>query len=126
MTITLISKEVYDRIVELQKNHPSLTFENKGYQYQYPEPEDQEAFNEVETILRECIMGFSKFFNFRIRKDKIQLRFKYSWTADDPDRTTSFTGVGYLMLEELLNGFFNKSETHEIVFRSISRAHGTK
>lgn len=114
MTITLISKEVYDRIVELQKNHPSLTFENKGYQYQYPEPEDQEAFNEVETILRECIMGFSKFFNFRIRKDKIQLRFKYNWTADDPDSRISFTGVGYLMLEELLNGFYNKSETHEV------------
>lgn len=109
MTIKLLSKSDYKRLLKLQKNHPILTFNNNGYEYLDKSkfsPEDVIAFDEVTDILRNCITGFSRFDNFKIReKSKIIVaRFQYNWTADD-ENSPSFTGVGYLELKELHKGF---------------------
>lgn len=108
MTINLISKEDYNKILNIQEKFPFLTFENKGYEYRRgPENEDEsKALEEVESILKESIIGFDRFSNFRIRDSKIQLRVQYNYDADKEEGyKSSFVGVGYLMLDQLLNGF---------------------
>lgn len=107
MTIELISQEQYDRLLEIQKEFPKLTLQNKGYEYigkNNLTQEELEAFKEVEDILRKHIVDFVEFTNFRYSTDKtkfenrlaIRLQYKYS---------PMFTGVGYLFVDELLNGF---------------------
>lgn len=105
MTITLISQSEYDTLLSIQKNHPILTFQNNGFEYidksKFTDS-DWDAYKEVDKILRKCVKGFSKFFNFKLnKKGEIKVRFDYHWDA-------SFTGVGYLYLDELLNGFRDK------------------
>jgi hypothetical protein len=109
MTITLITQEQYDRIMEIQKSYPLLTFQNEGYEYPDKSKWDENhlnAFNEMTEILSKHIKGFYKFNNFKIsKKGFVRLRFQYDWTADMEDSRTHFTGVGYLEVDELLNGF---------------------
>ena len=58
----------------------------------------------IRYILNKHVKGFNTFFNFRLRKDgEIELRFNYNYGADD--NSMSFTGVGYIELEELYKGF---------------------
>lgn len=107
MKIELISKEQFDRIVEIQEKHPLLTYQQKGYDYpdksKWSE-EDLSAYNEVTEILRKHIVGFDSFTNFNFNeKTGIRIRLQYNYGAED--NTMSFTGVGYLYLRELLNGF---------------------
>ena len=102
MEIKLINQEQYDRLLALQNTHPILTFQNNGFEYidksKFTEA-DQKAFDEISNLLKNHISGFSKFFNFYLNKSKeICLRFDYAWSP-------IFTGVGYLKLTELLNGF---------------------
>lgn len=117
MIITLITQEQHDRIKEIKEKHPILTFENKGYDYinknQFTE-EDKKAFDEVTEILKNSIKGFSSFNNFRDRNERIQIRLQYEWTYDErydingrklPFNGSIFTGVGYIYLDELINGF---------------------
>ena len=107
MTIEFINQEQHDKIVEIQKEHKILTYENKGYDgfdKAKMNDEDIKAFKEVEEILRKHVKGFSSFQNFRIRKDEIQIRLQYDYSADNP-HSNSFTGVGYLFLSQLLKGF---------------------
>lgn len=108
MTIKLMEKELYNKIVDFQKKHPILTFQNEGYQYvdktKFTE-EDNKAFKEVQTIIGNHITGFISFDNFKISKNnEVKIRFHYNYGADDPTGH-SFNGVGYILLEELLNGF---------------------
>lgn len=110
MTITLISEDQYNRILEIQANHPILTFQNKGFEYinksKFTEG-DQKAFDEMSTLLNAHVRGFERFDNFcHSRSGKLRLRFQYNWTADEPG-SMPFTGVGYLLLEELYKGFKN-------------------
>ena len=102
MTITLIEQHKYDYLLDIQKRFPALTFQNDGYEYINKSKlteEELKALKDVDDFLRKCIKGFSKFFNFRInRKGTIDIRFDYAWSE-------SFTGVGYLELQELLNRF---------------------
>lgn len=106
MKINLIDEEIYNKILSVQKNHPKLTFNNNGYEYIQVQEEDKEAFKKVEDILMKHIVGFKKFNNFQLTKDnEVRLRFQYDWTADDMSRGIPFTGVGYLLLEELHKGF---------------------
>lgn len=112
MTINLITEEEYNLLLEIQKEHPILTFQNQGYQYidksKFTE-EDTNAFNKVTEILKNAIVGFSEFNNFRTTKiGELEIRFQYNWSADSPG--VSFTGVGYLLVDELLNGFREKNE----------------
>ena len=108
MRIKLIDKPTYDRILQIQKNHPKLTFNNVGYQYIGVEEEDKDAFIELTEILKNSIVGFQMFNNFQITKDnQVRIRIQYDWTAHDRSAGTPFTGVGYLLLEELHKGFSN-------------------
>lgn len=109
MTITLITPEQHALLLKIQQEHPILTFQNEGFEYidkSKFSKEDENAFNEVTKILKGCIKGFEKFNNFRYnKKGELKVRFQYDWTIDDVDSKISFTGVGYLLVDELLNGF---------------------
>lgn len=107
MTIDLIKNKEYLKLLEIQKNHHLLTFQNKGYQYinksKFSE-EDKKAFEEVTEILSKSVRGFSEFNNFKLDKNKnIGIRLQYNYGYEEGER--SFYGVGYLLVSELLNGF---------------------
>ena len=111
MTIELITREQYSTLVAIQEKYKILTFQNEGYQYinkkKFTE-EDWKAFDIVTSILRECITGFTEFNNFKIVKKtgEVKVRFQYNWTADDDDdNRVYYTGVGYLLLTTLVEGF---------------------
>ena len=104
MKIELISQEQYNRLLEIQKQFPKLTLQNKGYEYigkNNLTQEELEAFKGVKNILRKHIIDFVEFNNFRYSEDRLQIRCQYKWN-------THFTGVGYLFVDELLNGFDNE------------------
>ena len=108
MKIELINQQQYDILKKLQESHPILTFQNDGYEYidksKFDE-QDKATFNAIESLLRKHIVGFSWFNNFchSKRTGKLLLRFQYNYGAED--NTMQFIGVGYLELDELLNGF---------------------
>ena len=105
MRITLISKRQYLLLKRIQQKFPVLTFNNRGYEYiRTPFNErEQQAFDKVSSILKEHIDGFVKFNNFRDEKGYIVLRFQYYY--DYEKHNAGFTGVGYIKLKELLEGF---------------------
>jgi hypothetical protein len=115
MTIELISQEQFDFITEVYKKHPILTLQNKGYETIKDKlsEEENKAKNDVSEILSKHIKGYSSFTNFRLshKENKLQLRFQYDYQADLTDEEKSgsylgsFIGVGYILLEQLLNGF---------------------
>jgi len=114
MTITLITEEVYNHLLDIYNKYPKLTLQNEGYQYIRKadlNEEETTKFKEVNDILKTAIKGFSEFNNFRLGKKtkELQIRFQYNWSADD-ERGQPFTGVGYLYLEELFKGFREVSE----------------
>lgn len=106
MKIELINQITYNKLLSIYTGFPSLTFQNKGYEY-IPKFKltdlDKEKILEVEQVLRQTIKGFSSFTNFRLFKDEIQLRFDYNYNYDGIG--LPFIGVGYILLDELLNGF---------------------
>lgn len=110
MTIKLLSDSIYNRLVSIQKNHPILTYQNRGYDEfdkSKMTSEDKLAFDEVTKILKEHIKGFSSFQNFKlsIKSNDIFLRFQYDWSADDSTIRHYFIGVGYITLREFKSGF---------------------
>lgn len=110
MTIELISEDEYSELLDIQKKHNPLTFQNEGYQYINKEklsPEEVGAHKKVTEILNEHIVGFHEFNNFYIgkRTGEIMVRFQYDWNADDEKEDRPFIGVEYLSLNELLKGF---------------------
>lgn len=113
MKIELITPEIYEEIKRIFEEHPYLILQNNGYEYLNKSKftsDDLEAFNYISDILNQHVVGFSQFFNLRFSKDnRIQLRFNYNWDYDDPSKG-GFTGVGYILLDELLNGFEEKEK----------------
>lgn len=106
MTIELITSDVRDELLDIYNEHKSLTFQNNGYEYIRMDDltkEDIAAHKRVSNILKDHIVGFVKFNNFRVINDRIQIRLQYNWGAED--NTMSFTGVGYIFLDELYKGF---------------------
>ena len=107
MKINLITIEQKNSIVEIYNSTPILTLQNKGYEYigkNNLTDEDKEKIKEVESILKTSICGFSSFTNFRLDKnDELQIRLQYNYGAEDGD--AYFIGVGYILVDELLNGF---------------------
>ena len=107
MTINLIDTPTYDRLVEIQNSYPNLTYQNKGYDYPNKSKwsdEDLKAFEEVKNVLSASIHGFSELNHFRVStKGELEIRFQYDWSHDTD--SIPFTGVGYIRLSELLNGF---------------------
>ena len=112
MTIELIGLDTYNKLVGIQKEYPSLTYQNKGYDYldkSKLSEKELELFYEVSMILKKHIKGFSVFNNFTVTNTGIvKIRFQYDWNADEPTGVP-FTGVGYLELETLLKGFNNEN-----------------
>ena len=102
-----ITKKQHKTLQTIFDNYPNLSLQNRGYEeidLSTLSEEEKEKFKEVETILKDEILGFVRFQNFRKHPTgKCQLRFQYDYTAGDTDRTFSFIGVGYLLLEQLLN-----------------------
>lgn len=120
MTIRLIKREEYETLLNIQKNNPILTFENNGYEYIDESKftnSDKDAFDTITSILKEAIVGFHKFNNFKISKKtkEISIRFQYDWSlnlnANGSEERSGipFTGVGYLFIDELLYGFKDQS-----------------
>lgn len=91
---------------------------NIGYEYIDKTkftPDDWKDNETVEKILGNAILGFANFSNFKTNKEgAIQLRFQYDWSADSEGRSIPFTGVGYLLLDELLNGFSSNKQPIEV------------
>jgi hypothetical protein len=107
MRINLISQKEYLKIQDIYKMFPNLTLQNVGYEKINKEvlsPTTKLVLQEVETILSKSIVGFINFSNFKITSEGfLLLRFKYNYNYDG--RGIPFTGVGYILLEELLKGF---------------------
>lgn len=119
MRIELITPEEHAELIRIQAEHPNLTYQQKGYDYpdksKWSE-EDHNAYQVVSQILSKSVVGFSSFTNFTIRKngDKA-IRLQYNYGAKD--NTVYFTGVGYLLIDELLKGF-----THDELSNSEANA----
>lgn len=109
MRIELITKEQHATLLQIYKEHSNLTLQKDGYEYISSSKlteADKQALDVVTEMLKKHITGFQKFNNFKIdRKNRLVLRFQYNWTADEPNPSYSFSGVGYLGVDELLNGF---------------------
>jgi|SRR5690554_2054936 len=108
MKITLITPSEYKTLVNIQDSHPYLTYQNRGYdgvdRRKFTE-KDKIADTVVSNILRKSIVGFKRFQNFKVGRDgDIQIRFQYNYGYNGG---TPFTGVGYIKIIELLNGFIS-------------------
>jgi len=110
MTIELITIEEHKKLLGIFTEYPNLTLQNKGYEYiDKSKFSDTEKIKheEVVTILKKTIRGFSSFSNFYIdSKQRIQIRVQYDYSWGET--TINFIGVGYVLLDELLNGFETK------------------
>lgn len=111
MKIELITQENYDILIDIYNNFPELSLQNKGYEgidRDKLTPEVIEKDKVVNDILRKSIYGFSSFQNFRknVRDNAPEIRFQYNYNYDG--NGLSFIGVGYILIDELLNGFKEK------------------
>lgn len=112
MTITKITPEEHKFLMDSYENYPRLCFQNQGYEYINKNTLDEKdiiRIKEIETILRKSILGFKEFSNFK--KDKQgdpTIRLQYNWCSDKI--SGSFIGVGYIKIDELINGF-NEDES---------------
>lgn len=114
----VITQQEYEVLLNIQKTNTILTFQNYGFEYINKNKFDQSdkiAFDIVTSILKKTIAGFSEFNNFLLNKNKeIRIRFQYDWSYDLNENNeiiqkgVPYTGVGYLFLDELLNGFREK------------------
>ena len=126
MRINLITKKTLDRILEIQKLYPNLTFNPQGYTYidmSKLNQEELDAHQEVTDILKETIRGFKKFNNFQFNKrsntDRVVIRIQLNYGADNPG-SIPFTGVNYFYADELHYGF-DDNITDEPFDRCIKR-----
>lgn len=109
MRINFLTIEEFSTLKDIQKHFSKLTFQNNGYEYidksKLSELELQQIVT-IEKILSRAVVGFERFFNFKINKNsEVEVRFNYNYGAADDSR--SFSGVGYVTLRELREGFDN-------------------
>ncbi len=108
MKIELLTQEQHDQLKNIYESFPELTLQNTGYEGinrdKLPDAA-KEADKTVNSILKTHVAGFSSFQNFRLNKKsgELELRFQYNYNYDN--NGLPFTGVGYILLTELLNGF---------------------
>lgn len=109
MKINLITIEEHAQLINTYSNSPVLTLQNKGYEYINKanlSKEDWKQIETVEAILKKSICGFASFSNFRLTpQNELQIRLQYNYNYDG--RGLPFIGVGYILVDELLNGFKN-------------------
>ena len=92
--------EAFNRLNELKKQFPELTFDNEGYQYLPVEIREKykEQIKEIEDILRKKfnpIHGVVNFNNFKPRKNGgFYIRVQMYWD-------NSFKGVSYININDL-------------------------
>ena len=111
MHIKFITPELHVELKAIAETHPDMVFQNEGYQYVSTETYVKHAkqFARVTEILKEHVVGFVRFFNFRMDTPKgggdpvLVLRLDYNW--GEADGTRYFVGVGYVTLDELRDGF---------------------
>jgi hypothetical protein len=107
MRIELITQKQSNQLLDLMDKHKALTLQNKGYETISKKDlndEEKEAIKEIDELLNKHIAGYSYFQNFKLNKEgKPQIRFQYNYGYDG--KGTHFIGVGYILFEELLNGF---------------------
>lgn len=87
-----------ERIEEIRRDFPELTFYNVGYQYLKKDvvEKHKKQIEEIENILSKHIPGFVKFENFRVGKsgvENIRVQYHYSET---------YVGVGYFPIDEII------------------------
>lgn len=92
----------HDRLIEIQKQYPALTFDNQGYQYMDTSnfsEEEKKALQEVHDILKQCVGGFTKFNNFKPRKDgTFDVRCQADWNYGEDG--LPFIGVFYIRMDQ--------------------------
>ena len=110
MKIQLITPEQHETLLAIQKEFPILTLQNKGYESINKDilmDQDKEKIKEIETILKASISGFRRFQNYKLDKNNnLVLRFQYNYDYEK-SLNAGFVGVGYILADELLNGFKN-------------------
>jgi len=111
MTINLITADEHKTLVDIQKNFPALTYQSKGYEGNQNKltEEDKEQHTKAVEIISKSVIGYSEFNHFIMRRKKGAkvdtpcIRLQYNYGAEDD--SMSFTGVGYLTIDELRFGF---------------------
>ena len=92
--------EDYYSLLFYQQNYPELTFDNNGYEYLKAEIQESHKviIDKISKILKRQVKGFSRFDNFKPRKDKntFDVRCQYYWDI-------GFCGVGYFNIKEFKN-----------------------
>lgn len=100
--IRYITEEEYKKLINLSKES-KLISDNKGnYYHADPQYGNNPLYKDsdviwINNLLRTIISNFVSFSNF-IEKEPNVLRLQYKWSE-------GFTGVGYVTIEELKNGF---------------------
>jgi hypothetical protein len=106
---TSIKKE----LIRIKENNPQLIFDNNGYEYLSPKvrEENKEAIEEVSNLLKESLNGFSRFDNFKPRKDgSFSVRCQYNYNHGE--KGLPFYGVGYFGINEFENEFIEYKPKH--------------
>lgn len=85
-----------EQLTELMLKYPDLTYQNDGYDnipstIREANAEGDKAIN---AILKQCVAGFIKFQNFKVRRDgTVAVRCQVSWGE-------TFIGVQYTPMSE--------------------------
>ncbi len=112
MAIRIITEKEYKLLQEMQKNYPTLTFQNdglysneyKGYDESILTDEDKDAIAKINDILKEAIDGFIEFHNFRITKGQVMIRMNCYWTVEEDDSNYKLSGIRFVYLDRLYYG----------------------
>ena len=92
------------KLVDLFKAYPELTFDNQGYNKLGSDivSRNKEGIEKIESLLKQCIVGFVSFQNFKPYKDgSIKVRYQVYYNEQ-----RTFIGVAYTNLNDLsLAGF---------------------
>lgn len=93
-----------EKLLQIIKDYPELTFDNDGYQYIDKDilEKHKDVIKLINMILSKYIGGFSKFNNFKPRKDgTLAVRCQYNWNFNSNEN--SFIGVGYFNIDDIFN-----------------------
>jgi len=92
------------KLVDLFTAYPELTFDNQGYDKLDSAImlRNKDGIEKIESLLKQCIVGFVRFQNFKPYKDgSIKIRYQVYY-----DEQKTFIGVAYTDLNDLsLAGF---------------------
>ena len=92
-------KTIKDRLIELKKDYPALTFQNEGYKYLSKEVKEKykDQIDEISEIMKKLDPRFTEFNNFKDRNDgSFAIRYQAYY-----DSSHSFIGVVYLNINEI-------------------------